>query len=177
MIKYSGNKNNCRSRKCPFIITKQDKGTSSVGLYQCIHIDKLVCVLFPFSATAPTLFIVSDLQDFTLLALNHLTADPYNDYQGISEAGSLYNAIFILFSPRQMEHPSFCYHTQLCDGRASALSAGCVGLDQSATVCRLITKLGCNKSLFRAERQRILLRKLNYYTTLNMCCDIDYPCK
>lgn len=113
-----------------------------------------LCALFPFSATAPRIFIVSDLQDFTPLALNHLTADPYNDYQGISEAGSLYNVIFTLFSPRQMEHPSFCYHTQLCDGKASALSAGCVGLDQSATVCHLITKLGRNKSLFRSEGQK-----------------------
>lgn len=111
-------------------------------------------MLFPFSVAAPRIFIVSDLQDFTPLALNHLTADPYNDYHGISKPGSLYNVIFTLFSPRQMEHPSFCYHTQLCDGRASALSAGYVGLDQSTTVCRFITKLGFIKSLFRAKTQR-----------------------
>lgn len=126
-------------------------------------------MLFPFGATAPRLFIVSDLQDFTLLALNHLTADPYNDYQGISEPGSLYNVIFFtLFSPRQMEHPSFCYHTQLCDGWASSLSAGCVGLDQSPTVCYSITKLGCIKSLSQSWKTGILLlRKCYYYSMLN----------
>lgn len=113
-----------------------------------------MCALFPFSATATRIFIVSDLQDFTLLTLNHLTADPCNDYQGISEPGSLYNVIFTLFSPRQMEHPSFCYHTQLCDGRTSALSAGCVGLDQSATICHFITTLVCNKNVFRAKSPR-----------------------
>lgn len=116
---------------------------------------------------------MSDLQDFTLLALNHLTADPYNDYQGISEPGSLYNVIFTLFSPRQMKHPSFCYHTQLCDGRASALSAGCVGLDQSATVYHFITKLSCNKSPLELKTEILLLRKPYYFATINMCSCVD----
>lgn len=126
---------------------------------QTYSIENPVCASFTFGTTAPRIFIVSDLQDFTLLALNHLTADPYNDYQGISEPGSLYNVIFTLFSPRQMKHPSFCYHTQLCDGRASALSAGCVGLDQSATVYHFITKLSCNKSLFGAKDRDTTIEK------------------
>lgn len=98
----------------------------------------------PFRATALRIFIVSDLQDFTLLTLNHLTADPYNGYQGISEPGSLYNVIFTLLSPRQMEHPSFCYHTQLCDGRALALSAGYVGLEQLSVILSSCSELKDN---------------------------------
>lgn len=39
-------------------------------------------------------FIESDLQDFTVVALNVLCADPYNGYQRISGLGSLCNVIF-----------------------------------------------------------------------------------
>lgn len=53
------------------------------------------CKMCSFAASLRT-FTVSVLKDFTAVALNILAADPYNDYQRISEPGSLYNVICTL---------------------------------------------------------------------------------
>lgn len=161
-------------------LTNKTKGTSNVGLYQCIHIEKLVCAFFPFSATAPRLFIVSDLQDFTLLALNHLTADPYNDYRGISEPGSLYNVIFLHFSvPVKWSIQAF------------VITHSCVMADPQLSQQAVLDSISHQLSVFLSQswaalraysqlkdRDTIIVKSiLLYYLKYSMCFNSDYLCK
>lgn len=62
-----------------------------------------------------TPFIESDLQDFTVVALNVLCADPYNGYQRISGLGSLCNVIFTLHFQTQTNELSLLHGTETAE--------------------------------------------------------------